>query len=135
MRAARIFLILMAIMSVGLGVLYLFWPLPMTEPMGFGPLAPSATTDVRATYGGFQIATGLFMFWCLRSDRIQVGILLALLTAGAIAASRAIGLIIDGAFTDALKGAMTFEIVVTAISLFLFVRTRAGSQSDRVRVQ
>jgi hypothetical protein len=71
----------------------------------------------------------------LRSDRIQVGILLALLTAGAIAASRAIGLIIDGAFTDALKGAMTFEIVVTAISLFLFVRTRAGSQSDRVRVQ
>jgi ABC-type thiamin/hydroxymethylpyrimidine transport system permease subunit len=123
MRAAKIYLILMAIMSVVFGVIYLFWPLSMTDPMGFGPLAPSALTDVRATYGGFQIGTGLFMLFCLRPDRLRLGMLLALLSVGAIAGSRAIGLVIDGAFTDVLKGTITFEITLFVISLILFLRT------------
>jgi type III secretory pathway component EscS len=49
--------------------------------------------------------------------------LLALLSVGAIAGSRAIGLFIDGAFTDVLKGTIAFEITLFVISLVLFLRT------------
>jgi hypothetical protein len=123
MRAAKIYLILMAIMSVGFGVVYLFWPLSMTDPMGFGPLAPPALTDVRATYGGFQIGTGLFMLFCLRPERLRLGMLLALLSVTAIALSRAVGLLLDGDFTDVLKGTLAFEVVLAVISLIIFLRT------------
>jgi hypothetical protein len=95
----------------------------MTAPMGFGPLAPSALTDVRATYGGFQIGTGLFMLCCLRPDRLRVGMLLALLSVGAVTASRAMGLAIDGALTDTSIGTLALEIVLTAVALFIFLRT------------
>jgi len=129
MRAAKVYLILMGLMSVIFGVIYLIWPLSMTDPMGFGPLAPSALTDVRATYGGFQIGMGIFMLLCLRPDRLRLGMLLALISVGAIAGCRAVGLVVDGAFTDVLKGTIGFEITLTVVSLILFLRTPDASAS------
>lgn len=123
MRAARIFLILMALMSLGLGTVYLVAPLAMTTTMGFGQLRPSALTDVRATYGGFQIGTGLLMAFCLRPDRLKVGMLLALLLSAAIAVSRAIGLTLDGEVIRPHLGALVFEILVALISFVIYWRT------------
>jgi hypothetical protein len=124
MRAAKIYLVLMGIMSVVFGVIYLVAPANMTDPMGFGILAPSALTDVRATYGGFQIGMGLFMLWCcLGSGRLYAGMFLALISVAAIAACRAIGLVIDGDVIDVLKYTLVFEVVLTVISLVLFLRT------------
>lgn len=123
MRAAKIYLILMAVMSVVFGVIYLVAPLTMTNPMGFGELKPSALTDVRATYGGFQIGTGLFMFCCLRPERVKVGMLLALLSVAAIAISRLIGFALDGDVIPVLQGTVIFEIVLTVISLIIYLRT------------
>ena len=123
MRAAKIYLIIMGIMSVLFGVIYLINPLSMTAPMGFGDLAPSALTDVRATYGGFQIGTGLFMFYCLKPARIKMGLLLVLLSAAAITLSRLYGFVVDGDITPVLKGTIAFEITLTVISLIFWLRT------------
>jgi hypothetical protein len=124
MRAAKIYLVLMGIMSVAFGVLYLVMPSTFTDPMGFGILAPSALTDVRATYGGFQIGMGLFMFWCcLGTGRLYSGMFLALISVAAIALCRAIGLVIDGDPIDVLKVTLAFEATLTVISLVLFLRT------------
>jgi hypothetical protein len=63
MRAAKIYLILIAVFSIAIGLVYLIAPSVMTAPFGLGELGPSALTDVRANYGGFQIGTGLFMLF------------------------------------------------------------------------
>lgn len=125
MRAAKIYLVVMALMSVVFGAIYLFNPQSMTDPMGFGQLAPSAWTDVRATYGGFQLGMGLFLFWCLDATRVRTGLLLTLLSVGFVAASRGIGLIIDHSMTPVLQGTIIFEATLTVISLILFLRTPA----------
>jgi hypothetical protein len=125
MRVAQIYLILMGVMSLVFGVVYLFWPATMTDPMGFGVLAPAAVTDVRATYGGFQIGRGAFLLWCLRPPRVRAGLLLMLLSVGAVAACRAIGLLIDGQVTSNLQGVLVFEVVLTVVTLVLLLRTPA----------
>jgi hypothetical protein len=128
MRAARIYLTFIAVISLVFGVVYLVAPLSMTTPMGFGDLKPSALTDVRANYGGFQIGTGLFMLFCLKRDRLKLGMLLALLLAAVIAASRALGLAIDGDMIPPSQGALTFEVVLTVISLVIYLRTPNSKQ-------
>jgi hypothetical protein len=123
MRVAQVFLFLTALMSVVFGAIYLAAPYTMTDPMGFGQLAPSALTDVRATYGGLQLGMGLFLFWCLAPARLRTGLLFTLLSVGALAICRGIGLAIDGDVTSTLRGALIFEVCWTLITLFLFLRT------------
>lgn len=125
MLFARIFLFLMAAMSVVFGLIYLFLPYSMTSPMGFGVLTPAALTDVRATYGGFQIGMGLFLFWCLNPLRVHTGLLLTLLTIGFVFGCRVIGVLIDGDLTETLKGVLVFEGVLTLLTLVLFLRRPA----------
>ena len=122
MRVAQIYLILMAVLSLVLGLVYLITPSSMLAPMGFGELRPSALTDVRANYGGFQIGTGLFMLWCLPRQRRRAGMLLALLLAAAITMSRVIGLALDGEVISPLRSALVVEIVLTLASLAIYVR-------------
>jgi hypothetical protein len=126
MRIAQIFLVLMAAMSLVFGVIYLVAPDSMIEPMGFGVLAPSALTDVRATYGGFQIGMGLFLLWCLVPARVRTGLLLSLLSVGAVAICRGIGLVIDHSLTSVLQGTIIFETALTIIALILFLRAPAA---------
>lgn len=124
MRAAKIYLVLMGLMSVVFGVLYLVSPATFTDPMGFGILAPSALTDVRATYGGLQIGMGIFMFWCcMGTGRLYTGMFFALVSVASIAICRAIGLVIDGDAIDVLKMTLAFEAVLGVVSLVLFLRT------------
>jgi hypothetical protein len=128
MRAARIYLTFMALISVAFGLMYLVAPLTMTTPMGFGELKPSALTDVRANYGGFQIGIGLFLFFCLRRERLRLGMLLAFLVAAAIAISRAIGFALDRDVVPPLQGALIFEIVLALISLVIYLRMPISAQ-------
>lgn len=123
MRVAQIYLGLTALMSVLFGVIYLVAPYSMTDQMGFGQLAPTALTDVRATYGGMQIGMGLFLFWCLSPSRVRTGLLFTLLSVGTLAICRCIGIAIDGEFNSGLKAALIFEGVWTAITLILFLRS------------
>lgn len=133
MRAAKIYLILMGLMSVVFGVGYLIKPELFADPMGFGfaAMEPSARTDVRATYGGFQIGMGLFMFWCARFDsRVYTGMLLTLLSVACIAASRALGmLVLDGSPNDTLKGTLGLEVTLTIITIVLLARMPKPSLS------
>ena len=128
MRAARTYLTFIAAISLVFGVVYLVAPLSMTTPMGFGDLKPSALTDVRANYGGFQIGTGLFMLLCLKRERLKLGMLLAFLLAAVITASRALGLAIDGDIIPPSQGALTFEVMLTVISLVIYLRTPNSKQ-------
>lgn len=125
MRAAKIYLYLMGLMSVVFGVAYLISPELFTDSMEFGVLAPAAMSDVRATYGGFQIGMGLFMFWCAgRDSRLYPGMLLTLLSVAGIAICRAIGMfVLDGSSSnETLMGTLGLEVVLLVITVVLLAR-------------
>ena len=118
MRFARAYLYFVGAMGLLFGVWYLVAPTGLTDPTGFGPLGPNALTDVRATYGGFQIGSGLFMLWAAGSDaRVRTALVLQALTIGAIGACRLVGFAIDGPPNGFLISAIVTEITLTALAL------------------
>jgi hypothetical protein len=119
MGFARGYLRVLGAMSIVFGLIYLLVPEWMTEPTGFPALPPNALTDVRATYGGFQLGAGAFVLWAAaEASRVRLALVLQVLTIGAIAVSRAIGISIDGSPNAALGFALASEIALTAIGLY-----------------
>jgi hypothetical protein len=123
MRLARTYLRFLGAMTLFFGLIYLWSPRSMTDPTGFGALGPSATTDIRATYGGLQIGLGLFLLWAAAQEaRVRLALVLQVLAIGAVAASRALGIFLDGEATGVLIGALLFEIALTIVSVALLRR-------------
>jgi hypothetical protein len=123
MSLARTYLRILGAMTLFFGLLYLFAPTTMTDPTGFGALGPSATTDVRATYGGLQIGLGLFLLWAAAEDaRVRLALVLQVLTIGAVGSSRALGILLDGEATGVLIGALVFEVLLTIAAIALLRR-------------
>ena len=123
MRFARAYLYFVGVMGLLFGIWYLIAPTGLTDPTGFGPLGPNALTDVRATYGGFQIGSGLFLLWCAGDDaRVRTALVLQALTIGAIGSCRLIGFAIDGSPNGFLISAIVTEVTFTALALFALRR-------------
>lgn len=123
MGLARIFLRLMAAMSIVFGLLYVAMPGPMLDAAGFGAVLASGVTDVRATYGGMQIGVGVFMLWAAGAEsRVRGGLLLVLFTVGAIGASRSIGIMLDGDFSDFHLVGLVTEVSLSIMTLIVMVR-------------
>jgi hypothetical protein len=123
MDLARTYLRILGAMTLFFGIAYLLAPSRMTDPTGFGPLGPAATTDVRATYGGLQIGLGVFLLWAAAQQaRVRIALVLQVLTIGAVAAARALGMLIDGAATGVLLGALCLEILLTVAAVALLRR-------------
>ncbi len=123
MRFARAYLYFVGVMGLFFGIWYLIAPAAWTDPTGFGPLGPNALTDVRATYGGFQIGLGLFTVWAAADPtRVRMALVLQALTIGAIAACRLTGFAIDGSPNGFLRSAIVTEVAFTVLALLALRR-------------
>lgn len=124
MRFARCYLAVVGVVTALLGVLYVFAPTLPTDASGFGEIPPEALTDLRATYGGFQVAIGLYLAWCSRhATRVRTGLILLCVLLPAIALSRVVGLVIDAEPTGLLVGVLTFEVALSGLSWVILRRT------------
>ena len=104
------------------GVGYALSPLSLMEATGLSGTAPGVT-DVRATYGGFQIGFGVFMILAAgRPDVVRVALFATALVVGAVAVCRGAGLLLDGSPSPTNLGAMVFEIGVAAVAFWLHGR-------------
>ncbi|MEX2556331.1 MAG: DUF4345 domain-containing protein [Actinomycetota bacterium] len=120
MKLVRWFLRIGGAVFLVFGLLYAVSPETLTDPSGFGPLAPEALTDLRATYGGLQLGIGAFLIWAAYdAARHHAGLMLLAVTISAVAASRAFGLIVDGEATAGMVGALTFEVALSVAALIL----------------
>ena len=125
MKLAKYYLLGLGLFTLAFGLAYLFAPLALTESAGFGMLSPAATTDIRATYGGFQLGMGAFLVWAARSESHYRGaLLLVILSIGSVFASRGLGVILDGDLNDFHRAGLVFEGVLTAATLFVFRKTQ-----------
>ena len=117
----RFFLWIVAAVLAYAGVSYLVSPSVMTASAGISADA-SGLTDIRATYGGFQIGIAIFLARCARSQ-VALGLLLTISVLGTVLLSRIAGLIIDSSLTSFHQVALGFEIIVTGLALWLYRRS------------
>ncbi|MDJ0848847.1 MAG: DUF4345 domain-containing protein [Myxococcota bacterium] len=126
MSFARIYLRIVGAMTVLFGLIYLLAPESMTGPAGFGALASGGLTDVRATYGGFQLGMGAFLLWAASDDRrVAPALVLVALSIGAVGTSRAVGLLLDSSVNWFHGLGLATEIVLTALTIFALGRVRS----------
>lgn len=96
-RLARALLILSAIMFAGLGTFALWRPVEILSPLGFEVKTIDARTEVRATYGGLQLALALIFAVTGRSRKVWLGgvAVLSAVTSGFLI-GRGLGYLLDG---------------------------------------
>ena len=96
-RGAFLFLLIGGLLMFAVGVLFLARPTILTSGMGVGMESAAARTDIRAVYGGFEVAIGVFMIWASRrAERMQAGLMLAACIALGAAGGRVVGFVIEG---------------------------------------
>jgi hypothetical protein len=106
-------------MSLVFGGAYLVAPELLTKPLGIASIEAMGWTDLRATYAGFQLGMGGFLWWCLRDpSRTEAGLVAFACLVAALACGRVVGFIIDG-FTTAMFAAFVLETGLTAFTLFV----------------
>jgi hypothetical protein len=113
----RFVLGLAAVLFAGLGVLFAVRP---HWTAGFVDIAlptNTATIDFIATYGGFQLGFGIFLFLCLaRPERVRLGLLASGCAVAGFGVTRAIGLLLLGDAKPVLYGAIAFEAVCATVA-------------------
>ncbi|MEM7466200.1 MAG: DUF4345 domain-containing protein [Pseudomonadota bacterium] len=114
----KIFLILISLTLLVFGIIYLLSPEQFAAAAGLTGNA-SGMTDVRATYGGFQIGFAAFLMYCAMNTKYaQVGLVALAFVLGAVGASRLVGILVDGDFSGFHQIGLGFEAIVTAISVY-----------------
>lgn len=116
------FLTVIAVILTIFGLLYLVSPQTLTGIASIEATA-SGLTDIRATYGGFQIGFALFLFWSCRSERRLAGALMATgIVFCCVGLSRIYGIIVDGELSTFNLIGLAFEIALTVVCAFLYRR-------------
>ena len=88
---ARITLWLGGLGFLGFGLAFLIDPVATLGAAGFGVTGDGAAAELRAFYGGVEIALGILLIACdLRPGRRRDGLLLSLASYGSIGAARAL---------------------------------------------
>ena len=113
----RAVLAVAAILFTGLGVLFAVAPHWTAATVDISLPTNTATIDFIATYGGFQLGFGIFLFTCLRRpERIRLGLLASGCAVAGFGVTRAIGLLVLGGAKPILYGALVFEAVCSTIA-------------------
>jgi hypothetical protein len=124
MTLARIVLLPTAAALAVIGVGFLIAPTSWARAIEVVVASPTGRTDVRATYGGFVLAAGVFLAVCAaRADWIRPGLVACALILAGFAAGRLIGLAVEGSLSRLMTAFLVIELGGTAAAIFAFLRT------------
>lgn len=120
----RLFLGFTALAFAGYGAACLVAPEIVADAAGLGLASDVARAEVRAMYGGLQIAVGALAAAALLRPALQPGVLLALAFVFAgLAGGRLVGLAVEAAPGAYNAGAFAYELVSAGLAVAL--RSRA----------
>jgi len=82
-----------------------------------------ARTDLRATYGGFNVGMGLFVACCaFRSEWMRPGVLGVALAAVGYGGGRLVGIVVEGTASPVMLFFLVLEVVIASIAFSVFRR-------------
>lgn len=89
--------------------------------------SPLARIDLRATYGGFDLAFGVFLMACARRAAwLRPGLWACGLALAGFAAGRIIGIAVEGAAPAKMLGLLAVETSLSALSFVALARLPGG---------
>ena len=119
----RIFLGINVLVWLPYGIFCFFQPAYLNEAAGLALESATASTEVRAMYGGLQASIGCFALAALIRPNLARSVLLAIafLSCG-LAIGRLGGMLVDGGISGYTGGAVGFEILLACSSFYLLSR-------------
>jgi hypothetical protein len=120
MALARITLWLGGLAFLGFGLAFLVAPVETLAKAGWAMKGDGAAAELRAFYGGLEVALGALLIAADLRGRRREGLILCLAAYGGIGAARGLGMAMAGAANDFLWIALGTEAllaVMAAVSL------------------
>lgn len=127
MLPVRLFLLVQILLLAGFGLAYFIYPQETANLSGMLLMEPAAVTDVRAYYGGLQLALAVWLVMALlRGDLLRPALMLLVLLYASLGLARLGGLWLDGGAQQTFNlYAMLFEIVSAGLAFWLLRRDSA----------
>ena len=127
MLAIRLFLVFSALLWLPYGILCFLQPAYLTEAAGLALTSATATTEVRAMYGGLQMAIGVLAGMAVvRPTLVPTALtMLAFLSVG-LGTARLIGSLVDASYSTYTFGGLGFEFLSAGLAIWLLGRTRSA---------
>lgn len=114
MRIDKAALLVGGLGFLGFGLLMLIAPQASMASLGLTVPDGVPTTEIRAFYGGLELALGgLLLAAMAQPDYRRAGLWLGAVSYGMVAATRAAGMLIDASGGSFLLGALAVETVLT----------------------
>jgi hypothetical protein len=124
MLATRLFLGFSVLVWLPYGLFCVFQPGYLDEAAGVLGRTPTATTEIRAMYGGLQAAIGAFCLTALLQPALRrTALLCVCYLTGGLFAARLLGLAMDSSGSGYTYGALGFELLSTVVAGLLSRRT------------
>jgi hypothetical protein len=126
--AIRAFLAFSALVWLPYGLWCFLRPEFLADAAGIVASTPTASTELRAMYGGLQMGIGLLAAAALLAPSLCRPALLAIafLCTG-LATTRALGVLLDGGLSSYTAAGLVFEILSASIAITLLPRAPATS--------
>ena len=116
---------------LGTGLVFTVVPNEMFAPLGLTVPAGAPLTELRAVYGGLEMAIAVFLLFCARRGglALELGLLLSFLSFSGLAAYRGIGMGVDGPQVPIMSALLLAEAAGAIFALSgLLVRSRGSSK-------
>ncbi len=119
---AQLFLMLAALLFAGFGLASLFQPERIAGMVGIQPSTTAGRSEIRAVYGGLELGLGAFLVYCaLDAQRLELGLLLVVLTYGAAAVGRMIGIALDRPVEAVTRRILVAEVAFAIVGSVLLL--------------
>jgi Domain of unknown function (DUF4345) len=130
-KMAKLILLLASLVFLGIGVVFLVAPVHWAALVEIELPTSMARTDLRATYGGFDLGFGAFLLLCaLRAEWIRPGLAATSIALAGFAGGRTLGMLLEGAASPLMLTLAALEWS-GAILAFLLCR-RTDSKGSRM---
>ena len=118
-----------AVVFMGIGLGFLVVPVQWASLVEISLPTAMARTDFRATYGGFDLAMGVFLWLCaLRTEWIRPGVVALGLAAAGFGGGRLLGILLEGTASPLMLAFATIEMASALLAFYVLRRLpRAGS--------
>jgi len=129
MTLAKSALLLGAVGFAAIGVGFLIVPVQWASLVDISLPTAMARTDLRATYGGFDLAVGVFLGLCARrTEWIRPGLVALGLAAAGFGGGRLLGIVVEGTASPLMLGFLAIEVTTAVLAFALLHRLpRVGS--------
>jgi hypothetical protein len=115
-------LLLSALSFIAFGAAIMIEPVKVMAAADVSLTGILEIAEIRAFYGGLEIALGLLMLACLGKHRRKDGLMLSAVCYGGIAIARIIAIGIAGVGSNFLHLALAIEVALSVLCLFAWSR-------------